>query len=981
MIAAALASGLCLVGALAGVVTAQAQPASPAPLESVYELGTTVTIPKRELSEGGKRYPAQSVVICPDGRAYSTDVIVADELGRYLVEYRATSDAGTLLTERVVFETQTELYELTGEHSSAHYGVDASDYQTGKTGIAVSLAEGESFRYNDIVDLREMGGEETFLELFALPTQGAGTRDVATIVIKLEDVYDPENIVTIYGRSVESDGGADPWWCNTLYLAAGAAGQTATGIEWGPPIRIHTGRFGYPVPYSLYGYRDYQVSVGKETFGLKFDLQSARLYAPKATGDDYVIDLDAKRYFSNPWSGFTTGEVYVSISAETYFGDTFDFMVTKLGHSDLSAEKVRDRKPPTITVDRQGYAQQELPAASVGVRYPVFAATAHDIFSPSLPVTVKVFYGYTSSTRYELPITEGGFLPDRAGEYTIEYSAQDRYGNVGRVTDVVQCVSAAQPIRIRTEGVPSSGLVGERIFPDVFSAEGGIGRLQKQVIVMRAGEEVALEAGSFLPTLPGDYHVRCTVTDFAGQTQQAEYTIAVQENPNPVFLSEAALPHYFIEGATYALPALSAWQYGEGREIAADIFVTDGTRNAAQVQGATTFTAGKDGNALIVYRAASAGGSAERQYSIPVLPAYTAQTMDADVLFHVEGGNKESLYTGVRFTATDDLIAEHVLALDMRAFQVSFTAEAPLTLTLRDVRTGKQLVIALKEDARTPALYAVTVDGKETGLSALRSARITLEYASQSKTLKLNGAALALAQAPDFAQGAQLSFGSERGGVCTLHSLGGQALTRAMQDKTAPTILLGGEYGGSYPLGSSISLFTAFAFDLISPQPKCMVSVLAPGGSTLQQGGVRFNRLDAQAGYEFVMQEYGTYTVIYEAEDLFGNRTQQLFRLEARDNVAPTIRLMWENETRFKLGDVVTFSKAIVTDDLDEGCKAEYFVLSPRGEITPIYFLMTSETTGSISFVAEERGKHIIRYFATDKAGNVSILDVEIVVE
>lgn len=955
--------------------------------DTVYELGEKIDIPPRTLYDGEKGYPSQIVVYYPDKSAYLESSPVLDQLGRYIVEYRAVTESGKRLSERYSFETQTDLYQFSGEKSYAVYGEDRSDYKTGKTGLAISLAQGETFRYNEPVNLRELGAGSTFIELFALPSKGAGVRDAGAIVITLEDVNDPKNKVTIYGRSVDSDGGGDPWWCNTTYLSAGAAGQTPTGIEWGPPIKIHTSKFGFPVAYSLYGYRNFENSVGKENFGLKIDLDEKRIYGIQNSGEDYVIDLDEKKYFANLWEGFSTDEVYISVAAENYYSETFDFMITKIGDSDLGAQTLRDVRPPKITILSEGYDTENLPAASVGTPYPVFAATASDACAPSLPVTVKVFYNYTSTTRYELPVEGGMFTPDRTGEYAIEYTAQDYYGNTASAVSRVQCISESQPIVIQIrDGAQKTGVVGQRIEADAFAVNGGIGRLEREVSVLFGGIEVGMEDGGFLPMQAGRYTVRCTVSDMTGRQTAEEYAVEVAMNQNPVFLEDAALPVCFIEGVSYSLPELRAYCFAEEKWTESDIRITDGAGAGEPQDGRYVFHADDEGFATVTYVASSATGEAQKTYRIPVVKAYSGKEIDASAMFVTENAEKTVLYTGVRFTQSGSMAMRAAFAVPQNAEQtsVNFSADGTdgsLRIKLADVAAAAcSIDIELRYAG---AYYKVFVGGADINLSVKCASAVSLVYERGEGRLLINGNACDIPDPGFGTQGIEISFSMDgTQSQFTVQSIGGQSLAKGMTDGTAPGLALEGEYDRSYPLNASISTLIGRAFDAMSPGSTALISLYAPDGrAVMAEDGVRISGLDAGKAYTAVLEEYGQYRAVYEVSDIFGNTKQYTYAFDIADSIAPIIQLLHENKTQYRAGDTVRFSKATAEDDHDAECEVRYFIVDPKGVITASDWAKTSETETELAFLANRSGTYIVRYLAVDLAGNVSIYDERIAVD
>ena len=63
----------------------------------------------------------------------------------------------------------------------------------------------------------------------------------------------------------------------------------------------------------------------KNFLSVAFDLQEKQVFGPAGSKGNFIIDLDDMNYVSKPWDGFTTGEVYMTISADGYTGQSFDF--------------------------------------------------------------------------------------------------------------------------------------------------------------------------------------------------------------------------------------------------------------------------------------------------------------------------------------------------------------------------------------------------------------------------------------------------------------------------------------------------------------------------------------------------------------------------------------------------------------------------------------------------------------------------------
>ncbi|MDR3318083.1 MAG: hypothetical protein LBS99_01450, partial [Clostridiales bacterium] len=162
--------------------------------EASYAVGSTVTLPAQILTEGGKSYPAAPVVIAPSGVTLRVSELTLNETGKYVVDYRAACD-GQMLSKSYSFQSVGKLFSVGAAKSAAAYGnAMYGDYVVPRPGIVASIARKDSFRYNKIINLRELG-TNPFIELFVTP-ETIGLSDAANVFVTLTDAYDPTNAVT-----------------------------------------------------------------------------------------------------------------------------------------------------------------------------------------------------------------------------------------------------------------------------------------------------------------------------------------------------------------------------------------------------------------------------------------------------------------------------------------------------------------------------------------------------------------------------------------------------------------------------------------------------------------------------------------------------------------------------------------------------------------------------------------------------------------
>ena len=220
-------------------------------IEEEYLLNDFVEIPAAKLSFGGETKDAEISVITPSGERIRSAKVKLTEGGQYKAEFKALF-GGRAKTVSKTFTARIPLFSKTYAKTIWKYGVDESAYQTGKEGVNVRLAKGDTLTYNDIIDLRKSNGQ--IVDFFLLPGDGAGTKDLKRLIVTLTDLHDPSISLTIILQCANDHGGENKWWFDWTYVLAGGQNQTPTGVEGrGTPNEKKWigGDWGSVVPYSF----------------------------------------------------------------------------------------------------------------------------------------------------------------------------------------------------------------------------------------------------------------------------------------------------------------------------------------------------------------------------------------------------------------------------------------------------------------------------------------------------------------------------------------------------------------------------------------------------------------------------------------------------------------------------------------------------------------------------------------------------------
>lgn len=955
-------------------------------LEEKYLLGGYVSIPSAQLTCGGKTEEARIIVKKPNGELVQTNNVSLTEGGIYTVEYRADFN-GTVKTVEKSFLVETPLFSVRSKNSSAVYGEDKSQYQTGIKGINVELAEGDVLTYNDVIDLNASDGD--FLEFILPPTDGAGTADLRKLVVTLTDLHDENISLTVVLQCPVNEGGADTWYYDYTYVQAGGQNQTPTGVEGN---KVHAGNdWGAPTRFSFYGMHGQNVAVGNERLQLTYKQDSNMVVA----NGTKVVSLDDLSVFENAWKGFTTGEVKMTIQGGKYNRPYASMLITKIGVNNLSQVILEDDEAPEITVDYNGLDPKDIPTASKGLSYPVFNATAMDKGSGVLPVQTTVYYSYNSQQRYQLEVVDGRFKTARTGFYTIEYTATDYYGNVGKETVVIECTEDVTTISAAPQGeYATTAKTGVTITPAEIAYEGGAGNVTTYATIKAEGGEEVLLDDNFKPEQAGVYTVTLYAVDMLGNQATYTYEVEVVANEAPVFLDDVVLPKFFLAGYSYTIPSLSAYDFSSGKvELSTVIAVKDGGEERVLTDGVGSFTPDDEGYATIIYKATGAKGSNQKEYKVPVVDTWSSPgSIDMTKYFYGENLTAVAEKDNIKISSTVDTEYHFINPVIADGFNMKFAITqnefACLQLTFTDAKDDTRQFTVEIENSNNPdenALLKINgiatrerpgagfYDGKVFSFYYDEYNKAVKEGALLSQLIKDEDGNLFEGFSSNLMYVSVKVIGVKGTAELSWKNFGGQAMSFMDMDMIKPLIAVSKDYDSTYTYKSVCEIYPAISADVLSPETTNSVTVYDPNNNIVTDvNGLLLYEVPFDQSYFIQLDQYGSYSVVYTSKDRSG-RTQTYYEaLYVADVEAPVISLRGEVQTQVKLGEKIKIVKAFAVDNLDENVVTYTYLLNPSGVITSV------ENGGSV--VATQTGVYEIRYMSIDAFGNLRMLTYKVTV-
>ena len=975
-------------------------------LEESYDVGERLNLPKGTFTVDGKNYEAVTTLYNPDGTVTAADSVTLKTEGRYTLEYTCTQ---TGQAEEYTFTVDKDLIEFDGEgliKSSSVYGKDESVYDTGLTGLNVELYANETMNFNQVIDLNDFSAGESIFKMYVIP-ETLGYYNARTLKFRFTDIYDPDNYVDVYASAMqvaEPEKETNVTKFNTTYLLGGANGQVPTGIEWrntdGTLYTVHQANlFGFLAPVSPYGYKNKQENVGKEYLELGFDLNEKTVTSTSSEGkSNVVVDLDAE-YMNTKWKGFTTGEVRLSVTAREYRTNKIPYRMifTEIGGAELKGTE--DKEGPEITVDFGEYEENNLPEAFKGEEYPVFDFTAYDYFTEVKSTSVKVFYDYNSSARKEATIKNGKFVPDRTGQYTIEYTATDYYGNENKKTVEILSVLPKKPaLDISSERVTEVS-AGDTVQIADVSASGGSGELKVTVVAKNGEHEAEITDGKFTADYAGEYTITYTAADFLGNTAEEEYKVTVKDDKKPEILDDACLPKYLLEGFEYKVPVPTGLSYGAGtQKTNVTVRITDGNGTTECTTGRHTFKADQNGKAEIKYIVTDKNGTTEKSYTLPVLTVkngtgydlskyfysdtVTAEARQNDILLSAASGTKEQTVEFVNAVITDGLN----LGVKVNSAENNFSSFSIYLTDAENENISIRLQFVKGADAGSDSYMIYNGDDKLLiDPSFYNDEEIALTYSESDRNIHIVNAAAKITEtvSGETFEGfsgkkvyVRFVFEEVSGAASiSVSKINSQLMSNYSGDSVKPMVYIFGVYAKKYSLNDTIPVLNALAGDVIDPSPDITVTLTDHNGEIVTSvNGVRLENVSAEEVLYFKAEKYGNYLLTYTATDEAGKTTTYYRAINVEDIVPPEIQVNGEIAETVKTGSDVAVPFASVTDNLDEAPMLLRILVLPDGSQT-----ILSETADA--FRAVYSGVYKLRYIAWDSEGNFSMTEFTVTAE
>lgn len=559
----------------------------------------------------------EGIIISPDGNARVLEPKRLNMTGKYRLQYQTIVNGKTYKGEKD-FVVSDSNYYLSSNYSSTAEFVSKDNLKYGKylynqkaDGIEVLLSKGDSFRFNQPVNIYDAANSEGMVDVtWAYPVMDTslwsteltldangdpiyekdnkgnlildsdgnpiprgkyGSNKQIYFSIKLIDCYDESNYVEYFVYSWQEGElkhtgcavGASNQTCSTVMIGTGASATVEIGGR--TYIPHYYDRYSPVADYWIYSNTFSLFSSGvKKAFSM--NVKTNEVYF----NNSLITDLDHPQiYPNNAFKGFTTGEVYVEYSFNNYKTNDSAYLYIKeilgLSGDQLKKALVNDNKCPDVNIDIEYTNEAE---KSINIVYNrEFTLPKADVYDVNGKGSYKlaVYYDYDSDNPKSVNIKDGKFIPDKLGVvYTAVYLVEDKFGNNnidanGKCLDVLNMKPVTEE-SISYEEKKVETLIGckNNYIPVIDANTFNKNLVVKVYVVEPSGQRVDVTDSfdglnyTVIPEYIGEYTIEYVMKDNV-YSRVFSYNINCVDDGVVLFSEKIVLPSIFIKDAIYDL--------------------------------------------------------------------------------------------------------------------------------------------------------------------------------------------------------------------------------------------------------------------------------------------------------------------------------------------------------------------------------------------------------------------------------------------
>jgi len=885
-------------------------------------------------------------------------------------------------------------YAILPDYAADNISRRGKDFpQTDVHGLKMTSAKKEGtskIQYNNIIDLSSNTISDSLIEFIVVPDaqqqkfdgSNYGDYEFYSIQIKYTDIYDESNYLIV-------ELGVRP---DVNYVSAarcGTANQALAGYlsskmdkTYGQHIRSNFAG----ISWTAQGATKFFAA----DFSIDYDTKIIYGYPSNVYGQIPVRDMDDPNHMmenDSIWSGFTTGEVSVSISLTGIAKENASVYILSLNGIDFTGQEIIEDEKPQITL-KEAFPETNLPKGEVDSPYRIYNAKAYDNLDGviSEEKIIKKAYFHNNGSKEEVDIIGGYITPSQSGNYSFEYTYTDSLGNTQTEEYVFEVAPKLLPLNLAMQyPIPESLQIGSQFqLPDCV-AEYGSGYNTINYTVTKDGKEIETQNDILNINEQGYYIITYTVHDYV-YTRSFQYCIKAIYSVYPLITRLPYLPQAVMGNKLITIPDFEAKDYysyiGEEKDAVKEIWVSENGGAEVKLDSSRTYiVTSTSGYLTVKYKAVSLLNSSivtegeDYTFDIPIItPNKVCEYFyDKDNGFNMSYHEFKAMFT----TSSDNASLYFINSLPNDSFYFSFMIPSEhnefeaLTFTFEDsLYADEKVFITIEKLDNGNSLISVN-DGRRFDIVTPFADDYVFEIEIRNNNILFNDSNIC--SIDSFASGKafkgfnnKIYFSLNFSGVGNSAGIILNALYNhdrfndTASDTVKPMINLNSNIKMIKYIGQIIEIPSATASDVLDPNPTITVSVKKDEKYILKD-------MPSNIAYTLLAAELGEYIVKYSSRDASGNlKISDDYTVYVMDSIAPIIYLNNIVPSQWELNKSLILPQAVAADNLTTEIKVYLYVKNPNGTFY--------EVGDDFTFLPDIKGEYTVYYYAKDSSYCYSLI-------
>lgn len=927
----------------------------------------------------GQLYPVSVVITDEKGNKTSlTSEYTFTNEGKYTLELASEFDGNSqseTLEIEVAPDLQSFITETDGVASITKMERLSNMALSEDNLLVLSVNNSASFYYNGVIDLNDFTKNDQLISMF--PNSLKDHTGVSAITVSLIDVYDSTNVLKInYERNSNRDGAVadyDNVFVNVAYSSVSSAVKNYSGINnksvawsssfytyWASPEfskknsanvnQFYSLNFSYDTDENtIYSYSNYGfIGVEGES------RTGAGLYP--------ILNMNSNA-LSEKFKGFTTGEVYLKVDIT--------------GSGDIAISSIAGKT--IANVDRFAYEQEDgiltgendFSITGVkGIEYPLKPAVSGRFVSEAATCILRDPDGNIVAS------SENGFIPQKAGVYSLVYTAKNEFGVEVEKYFTVEVKEEKNPIVILYT-FPSELEAGSLYTIRKPVVTGGHGTVQYEMYLngqkVTVGDKVKVGL---------NMEIQIHAVDDLGLTKSEIFAANINLD---IIESDIQFPRSAKCGEEFVFPQGNIYDYATQSYVKYDVYVN------GQKAGSSMVLPSEPTALSVEYRTATQSKTyllnvIKNTYATPQdLLAFNGEGEITSAGFYLTVQKDSRVQFPYPMSSSDLEIVFYILEEEMNFGEMHFTFTGldgtSAVATIVDLNTVKPKLFINGVDTGklVPRILSTGSNTMPEKFQGKQYYSFTLSYNDAYQGIMVSGKPLAKIQTDTngfvfngFGGGVYLDIkaGNVTNGVETvnycLNTVSNQKLVSVAFEKgdVVGPQLCSNDLAKNKVVqyGEIIDFSSLVAYDVLSANSIVRLTLTTPDSIVL------FENQKAQDVGKVCFKQYGNYRLTIVSTDGNGQSDRKVFTYTVEDVQPPVLMLEKTENMAAKQNQTVTLYNATATDNYSN-CVIRVVVYAPNGAVLTI---AEASEIKNIQLQLTMVGVYKVRYFVVDADENVS---------